>query len=360
MNQNKFFKVFSYVAFASFMFISCWATVESLHLLLPTWPIPLFWVATIGIFILASIGSKLIVDSFNQSVQVENRGWRLIGGIVMLLFFWVLFILPTNTHTFFYRSEIKEVLIKDLQSTKDKLQELIDEGIAGKIIEQEKADFRRKVDEKFGLFDAEINHPDRPGWAERAEAFLVELEGMFGGEKILRPNLVSNTIQGRRNLVNAIKSQVEQRVESYCKSVYDSRLERINKGLNKGEMQELVLDIQKVQNFMKANPSNNDEPTEKTSLVLSQSYKIIDNYSDILIEAFKTEYPEMVNVAQKDKEVFYGKSQTEKMRNVIDVWKNFFKGNYAGRGFIYWILIAALIDIAGFIFFDIALKKDEY
>ena len=352
MNQSKFLKIFSYVAFAAFMLISCWATVESLHLLLPSWPVPIFWVATTGIFVLASIGTKLIVNSFSQYQRVDNRGWNLIGGVLMLLIFWILFSLPTNTHTFFYRSEIKEVLVQDLQSTKDKLQELIDEGIAGKIIAQEKADFKRKVDDKFALFDAEVNHPDRSGWAERAEAFLVELEGILGGDKILRPNFVSNTIQGRRNAVNAVKNQVDQRVDSYWKLVYDTRLERINKGLNKNEMKELITELQKVQNFMKANPESNAEPTEKTSLILSQSYKIIDSYSDILIDEFRKTHPDKITMAEKDKQAFYGKSQTEKMRNVVEVWKNFFAGKYAGRGFIYWIIIGALVDIAGFIFFD--------
>jgi hypothetical protein len=48
------------------------------------------------------------------------------------------------------------------------------------------------------------------------------------------------------------------------------------------------------------------------------------------------------------------------MRSVVEVWKDFFAGKYAGRGFIFWIIIAALVDIAGFIFFDIAFRKEEY
>jgi hypothetical protein len=47
------------------------------------------------------------------------------------------------------------------------------------------------------------------------------------------------------------------------------------------------------------------------------------------------------------------------MRNVIDVLVDFFAGKYAGRGFVFWLLIAALVDIAGFIFFDIAFVKRE-
>ena len=108
MNNNNFLKFFSIIAFIAFMMVSCWATVESLHMSLP-WPKPLFWIATIGIFVLSSLGSKLVVDSFNQRIRVDNRGWRLIGGVLILLVFWVLFSLTTNTHTFFYNARSKEI-----------------------------------------------------------------------------------------------------------------------------------------------------------------------------------------------------------------------------------------------------------
>ena len=75
MNENKFLKIFCLLAFVAFAAVSCWATAESLHLLLSTWPLIMCWVVTVGFFFIASWGTKLIVDSLNQKIYLEKRGF---------------------------------------------------------------------------------------------------------------------------------------------------------------------------------------------------------------------------------------------------------------------------------------------
>ncbi len=357
MNQTSFFRIFSIAAFLVLMGVSCWATVESLHLLLPSWPVIFFWAVTIIFFVVAAIGTKLIVDSFNQSVRVDNRGWHLIGGIVLVLAFWLSFFLPTNTHTFFYRAAVKDVLIRDLTETKGKLQDLANEGEAGKIIAQEKADFRNRIDAIFSKFAAEVNNPGNPGWADKAEGVIIELEGELG--KIQRLKLRCQGFECRQELIKAMREQVDKLVDSKLNTVYKTRLDNINRGLDKPAINKLIDKIQVVQDRIDRNPSNNEEPTVETTNTLSQAYKIIEKYSDVLISNFDTKYPALTKIAKEDKTVYAGVSKTERMRSVIDVWKDFFAGKYAGRGFVFWIIIAALVDIAGFIFFDIAFAKRE-
>lgn len=357
MNQNKPLKIFAFFAFIALMLVSCWATVESLHLLLPSWPIVAFWVVTLIVFVFASLGTKLIVDSFNQRIRVDNRGWKLIGGIILLAFCWIAFSLPTNTHTFFYRAVIKDVLVKDLTETKGKLQDLANDGEAGTIIAQEKVGFKDKIDGTFAKFAAEINNPGNPGWSSRAEAVIIELEGYLG--KIQRLQLRSNSFQDRQDLVAAMRDQVDKLLYSKL-SIYDQRLAGINKGLNKQDIQNLIAEIQKVQNKMQAMPTNNDEPSEKTSINLSQAYKLIDNYCDVFIEVFEKTHPEKAKIAAQVKKAYSGVSKTERMRSVIEVWKDFFEGKFSGRGFIFWVIIAAIVDVLGFIAFDIAFKKEDY
>ena len=61
---QKFKILGSLVAFLILAGISCWATEKSLHLLLPAgWPEVLVWGITIAFFVMASYGSKLIVDT---------------------------------------------------------------------------------------------------------------------------------------------------------------------------------------------------------------------------------------------------------------------------------------------------------
>ena len=70
MEQKNYLKILWVAAFAAFAAVSCWATAESLHLLLSTWPLAMCWVVTIGFFIIASIGTKMIVDSLNQNLSL--------------------------------------------------------------------------------------------------------------------------------------------------------------------------------------------------------------------------------------------------------------------------------------------------
>lgn len=345
-------------AFAVLLVVSCWATVESLHLLLPTWPIFLFWPVVVIFFVVASWGTKLITDSLNQSLFIDNRGVRLIGGFIILIVFWVLFFLPTNTHTFFYRASIKDVLTKDLTETKGKLQDLLNEGQAGRIILQEKEDFKAKISVIFSKFAAEVNNPGDLGWAKKAEDVLIQLEGELG--ELQRLKLKCNSFQCRQELIAAMRAQVESRMESKLKATYDTRLVNINKGLDKPMIQKLIARIEATLAKIDENPTTNNEPTAATLNTLSQSYKLIEKYSDVLIKEFEQKYPKQIESTIKDKKAYAGVSKTERMRSVIDVWGDFFAGMYGGRGFAFWILLAAIIDIAGFISYHMAFAKQDY
>lgn len=358
MHRRNFLQIFALAAFVVLLAVSCWATVESLHLLLPSWPVIFFWAVTVIFFVVASIGTKLIVDSLNQKLFIENRGWRLIGGIVLLLTFWGCLILPTNTHTFFYRASIKDVLIRDLTETKGKLQDLANEGQAGKIISQEKADFRNKIDALFSKFAAEINNPGNLGWADKAEAVIIELEGELG--EIQRLKLRCQSFQCRQELIKTMREQVDNLLDSKLKTTYDTRLANINKGLDKPAINKLIAKVEAVQAKIDKNPISNNEPTEETTVTLSQAYKIIEEYSDVLIADFEKKYPDQMKNTIEDKKAYAGVSKTERMRSVIDVWRDYFAGVYGGRGFVFWIIIAVLVDIAGFFFFDIAFARKEY
>ena len=118
MEQKNYLKILWVAAFAAFAAVSCWATAESLHLLLSTWPLAMCWVVTIGFFIIASIGTKMIVDSLNQNIYMEKRGMRLIGGLIIVLIFWLVCSMPTNTHTFFYRTLINDMVTTDISTTR--------------------------------------------------------------------------------------------------------------------------------------------------------------------------------------------------------------------------------------------------
>lgn len=325
-------------------------------MLLPTWPIPMFWAGTLAFFVISSIGSKLIVDSLNQKVMLDNRGWRLVCGMVLLVLFWIIFSLPTNTHTFFYKSVVRDVLVRDLTDTKGRLQNLESEGEARKIIDQEKADFVDRVNNLFLKFESQVRDVNNPGSGKLANKALAELEGVLGSFEKLK--LPSNSLADINSYMEGMRSQKDALLASKL-TVYDQRLSNINNGLDREQIKSLISNVEAVQKKMQELPEeNNDEPTAKTSIILSQAYKIIDNYSDVLINEFENQYPEKVRLFKEEKKSFSGVSRTEKMRSVTEVWKDFFRGSYNGRGFVFWLIIAALVDVAGFIFFSIAFKRE--
>ena len=367
MNQNKFLRIFSLFAFMAFMIISCWATVESLHLLLPDWPIPIFWIVTIGFFVLASLGSKLIVDSFNPNDYVPNKGWRFIGGIVLLALFWILFSLPTNAHTFFYKAVVKEVVQTELVFVKEKLEELADGGRAKIMVETEKNQFKKHVNNAFSNLQYEILDPNNSGYGPKAEKALLDLDKLLGSQ-LQKPKYVTSH-EGRLKCVNSLKEQKD--------ALLNAELERRDRDL------EIKFSTKRKQNEIKSNivfisqalhllqtdskkffiPFKNKEGKiidnlEQTKSILTKSLSSIREYSD----SFKEIYPDNDAILGNDYQANGKKGQgiiskTERLENVIGVWKDFFAGKYAGRGFIFWIIIAALVDIGGFIFFDIAFKK---
>lgn len=361
MGQNKFVKFFSLVVFIAFMGISCWATVESLHLLLPSWPIPIFWIATLGIFFLASYGSKMIVDSFNQDLIIDHRGGHLLGGLVMLLIFWVAFSLPTNTHTFFYRSVVMEILSKDLTDTKNQLEQLEDDNIATEIVTRDAQNFRTKIDGLWGQLKAEIMNPGNPGWGPVAEQCAINLEKELGA-KLQRVTFKTTTQEGRREVVRVLEPIVEDLTQSAIESKYLTRLYNVVKHKNKLDIKKNLYAISKIQTRINEDPkAAHKEPTEGTNLVLTNSYRLISNYTDAVENEFSTTNPDEISNLKAQTDSYKGNvTKTARLRSVVDVWKDFFAGVWTGQGFLFWVMLAALVDIAGFFFYYLAFKKNEF
>ena len=175
MEQNNWWRIFSLFAFLAFAAVSCWATTESLHLLLPNWPLPLCWIVTIGFFVIASLGTKMIVDSLNQDIYLEKRGIRLIGGIVLVLIFWLICSMPTNTHTFFYRATITDIATQDLSTTKSYLQQLRDNIKTAEFIKKKSDQLESDVNAQVIALENEIDNIANPGFGDKAKSHLDKI-----------------------------------------------------------------------------------------------------------------------------------------------------------------------------------------
>lgn len=348
MKQKNYFKLFCAIAFVAFAVVSCWATVESLHLLLSAKDssIPIFfvWVITVGFFFIASWGSKMIVDSLNSNIYTENPGLNLIGGIIIMIIFWLLMSMPTNTHTFFYKDNIRDVAIRDLEKTDDYLRALEADEIAMRNLNR---DWRVFENEVWGIYQEicnEVANPSRPGIAEHVENLLKKLDGKLG-IKVGRVTPKANNLREWNRVLEIYRASISNLLEKK-KSEYISRYVVITPDV-KEKIKKHRRDISIVLDDICRMSAIDSKVMANAGIILSESYGLINQYFDHL--EFK----------DKDKQIYAGNplSETERMLSVWDVWMDFFNGKIARGKFVFWMIISILVDVAGFIFFDMAFKK---
>ena len=326
MEENKFLKILWLCGFIAFAAVSCWATADSLQLLQPDWPAILCWIVTVGFFVVASIGSKLIVDSLNQNIYMEKRGLSLIGGTILLLVFWLVCSMPTNTHTFFYRSVIDDKLNNDLTTTIGYLQQIKDNKVTEESIQKKQSEVRNNVEIRLGELKAEIMNDANPGFGPKAKEILKSFAELLGVAKIetrlneirtsmLAPNQLTYTKEAAVRIEN-LKAIVKNLEQGEGLSVYTPQdMQEICKKLNEG-----YTTIRQYQNYATFNSVEDEE-----------------NYLSPT-----------------------GVTKVKRLMSVFDVWQDYLSGEYNGYGFIFWIIISILVDIAAFIFFDLAFKRTEY
>lgn len=353
MEENKTLKIISLCGFAIFAAVSCWATAESLHLLLPSWPSFMCWAVTIGFFVIASIGTKLIVDSFNQNIYLEKRGLRLIGGILLTLVFWLICSMPTNTHTFFYRTAAPDIVTQDLALTKSYLQQLRDNVKNETEIKEKLDSLERGVNSGVTALFNEIENMAQPGFGPRAKAILIEIAKDLLVSRIPELSYQGTTASQQKALkdqYNAMIGELLNNRKSELRTNYTDPQEKLFMP-EAAEAIEIIESIEDSVMQMDANGVVDNNLIAQADIALQKGYTTIKNYADYV--TFKSD---------SDKELYTADNlvtKTTKLLSVIDVWKDFLAGKHAGRGFVFWIVISILVDIAAFIFFDIAFKKRE-
>lgn len=352
MGQNNYKKLFCAIFFIAFACISCWATAESLHLLLSTWPKIMCWVVTVGFFIIAAIGTKLIVDSLNTNVFVEKRGVKLIVGILIVIVFWLICSMPTNTHTFLYRTNIGNEVNTDISTTLYYLGQ-VKHNTKNENLAQEHIDtLNNKVDILLSELEAEIMNSAMPGDGPKADDIRRRLAQLLSVDKIDKLAYNGSTsVQSRKRLCDAYRSKILLLRDSRAKNIRNSMMRPNPKNLRNVANAEKTLIA--MDNEIKSGKRdlNDSYDIEQVCLALNQGYNQI------------RENKEFINFQTKEDELKYTAphpvSSTKRMISIIDLWSDFFKGKYAGNGIVFWIIVSILVDLAAFILFDIAFKKTD-
>lgn len=351
MNENKFLKVFCLLAFLAFAAVSCWATAESLHLLLPSWPLAMCWVITVGFFFIASWGTKMIVDSLNQKIYLEKRGLRLLGGIFILLIFWLACSMPTNTHTFFYRSAINDKVTNDITTTEGYLVQIRDNATTEARIKIRLAELEKKVDLKLGELKAEIENDANPGFGPKAKNILRDFAEIFGVTKIEPLTFKGTSIQDRQKLYDAYRKKMYISMDAKKLNIIKEMTPANNNHQKQADKNYKNLELVKKYIEDGTLDLNDAEDIKSVCDKLNEGYATIRTYKQFV--DFKDETDQAAYTAPN------AVTKVKRMLSVFNVWEDFLTGKYEGHGFFFWVLISILVDVAAFIFFDIAFKKRE-
>lgn len=349
MNENSYLKISCIVLYLAFAAISCWATAESLHLLLPDWPLVAAWAVTIGFFFIASWGTKMITDSLNQDIYMDNRGLHLLGGIFIVLVFWLLCSMPTNTHTFFYRSHVRDRVTNDITTTKGYLAQIKDGVVTKNTINARITEFKNKVEVKMGELEAEIMNDANPGFGPTAKRILSEFATMLDVPKVELITFRGTSVQDRQKLCDAYRRKIFTLRDTKIQNITNDLMPKDNNHRKAAELDYKNLEV--VESAIKEHriDLNEAESIREVCDRLNSGYATIKMYSQFV--DFKS---------NEDKEAYTAnnpQTKVSRLLSVYDVWADFLTGKDGGLHFAFWIFISVLIDIAAFVFFDIAFKK---
>lgn len=346
--ENKFLKIFALFAFIAFAAVSCWSTTESLFLTLESAQIPkwVFWISVIGLYVLTSICFKLMIDTFDTNIYMENRIVKLIFSFLGVIILWVVFSMPTNSHTFFYKQMAKTTAVKELKHVDNELSHLIDTTMYIEKYNDEWNAFDEKVKLALDQLKHEIDNPQRFGFGPEAEAKLAKIEDLFGVKTgTIDRRGTRNTSKKERNDVckyydNVVKEHLEIKLEHH-KTKVNAFLADFQTKIN--EVKPIRRNIGQVLNML-------EDPTYEREAVLKQARQVIGK-SYAILEASIDLYEENPDVYRSDRLI-----------KVTKVWEDYFKGEFKDTDYTlwYWILLSVIVDIAAFVFFNIAFKKEEY
>lgn len=333
--------------------ISCWATEHSFHLLIKWMPEIFVWGLTIAFFVVASYGTKMIVDALNNDIWMDHRRRKFWLGTILVLVFWLLMSMPTNTHTFFYNHNIGTVAQEDLETTSKYLSQIRDR----QNIDSAYFDLHNKVSEKFKLVEAEFNaisgqgSSGKRGNGEYVRRLIGEINPMLDQE--------ISGMQIKFNDSPSVWYSTDQRILSGYENQKNRCLEQI-----------------KEQNYKVSKKSSieADEHLKKMG-IMNDTIKVMvevgDIYEDVITQADGVALSGYACIKNNQKFIKFDntidrrhytaenlETRIKRLLSVIDVWLDFFAGKYP-MSFFFYILLSILVDIAAFMFFDFVFKRKD-
>lgn len=345
-----------FVAFLVVAALSCWATASSFMLIIPL-PWFVIWAMTIVFFVFASFSFKMIMDALHNDGSVENPKLKLWGGIALLILTWGIISLPTNAHTFFYKLKIGDVITKDLGATEKYSTQLAQRVNISKYDTAEYKALQTYCSIEMGKFEQEANGTGITGkrFIDKYSMAYIhnineELRKHWTGGKypIPTPENTHNFPDTKRE-IDVAKDKLNQSLELLAD---DRKVEQKYASKAATDVNHIKIMHDSIKNLIMVG-----------RLSHPSSEPIIKQAEGVLILAYANinMNEQFVYFTNKEDEKLYTaenlETRTSRFLHPYKTLGDFFTGKVSFN-FVFWLILSILLDVLGFISFDLALKKD--
>lgn len=356
MKKFDFRRILCGLFFLGLAGFSCFWTAESLFIWQPSLTRVGAWLVAVAFYIVASLCFSKMLSAFDKHATFYNkwggRGGQLVIGLIGVIVFWLMVSLPTNTHTLLYRASIRPIITGDINRTMGYLNDLKENNIEIQKIDAKFTAKKDAVDALILRLVAETENPSAPGIGHRFETILVELdrtlfEGQTGNRKIQRVAHLGGTQAQWLTAINYYQKQAQEQLHLYYLAC-EKEKEAIRREMNSEQLNNLIDNLGVALSDIEQMRDINHEIISAAERDLEMSYAYIKSKAKYIVLK-----PEDVDRYTREGIL----PETEEMKSVPDVWKDYITTNkYDGHGFIWWVIIALLVDLSAFIFFNKLIK----
>lgn len=362
MQRLQFKKLFFWFAFIVLGFFSCYWTADSLYIWQPVLGMIGSWLLAILFYVMASLCFSLLLSALDKRHDFYgkflSRGASLFLGLVGLLLFWMICSMPTNTHTLLYNAEVRNTLSQDFATTIDYLESLEKNNTAIKNIDAEYDSKANQVEILFQKMLSEMDDHSNVGIGIRFNTLVAELNNVLSGidnksngKSPIQP--VQNPGKTRTQWLATLYQYREQanRVLRIYRNKCDDQIAEVRKKMQSERLKALIKDCEIGRRDIENMKGVNNEIIDEATRDLTDAYTFIGANSGYL--SFKSTEDSIRYCADN------AHPKVKALQVVPEVWKDYVTTDkYNGHGFIWWVLISVLVDIAGFIFFYLANKEN--
>lgn len=345
MNKINYSRIIALLAFIALAGFSCFWTAESLFIWQPSITIYGAWMLAIVFYIVASICFGKILKAFDKNEdfygKIGGRLGSLVIGFLGLTLFWGISF-ATNTHTLLYRASIENVITDDLNRTQSYLTDLKDNNVEIKKIEQKYQAKSDQVSAHIARLIAECEDPSNPGIGIRYNTILAELELVLG-QPLQRVKTIGKT---RAQLLITTEHYHRQAREilKVEKAKCNAEIRKVKATMNSKALANLMTNNDIALSDINRMEGINHDIIAAAVNDLDNSYSFIKSQSKYL--EFKDNDREKYT---KEESI----PEAKKMLAINKVWRDFLTTDkFDDHGFIWWIAVALMVDLAAFIFFN--------